>query len=195
MLRSLHLPDPVELYEVRFDRNTGKGRGEKFSRAQQFATVMFGFGVAVAVEIREASVSGAIAVAHHEHSFRLVQANRHADLFKNKILFEIVARRGKCLRSSGDNDHVWAFDGLLLQKLAHGSADAVIKAAEHCSVGYVLPLWRVVFENLLHDSVAVLILTFPTGLSLECEAKTTSVNRFKRCKQPAGYDTMQRYRF
>jgi hypothetical protein len=159
MLCRIHVPDSIEFNEVRFDRNTWEGRGEKFSRAQQFATVMFRFGIAVSLEIRQPSVGGAIGVAHHEHSFRLVQANRHADLFKNEILFEIVARRGKCLRSSGDNDHVWTLDSLLLQKLPHSGADAVIEAAEHSGIGYVLALGRVVFEDFSHRAITLLILT------------------------------------
>ena len=133
----IHCPDSIELYEVRLDRNIRKSRGQKFGTAQQLAAMMFGFGVAIALEIREASVSGAIGVAHHQHSFRLVQANRHAHLFKNEILFEIIARRSKRLSPSSNNDHVRTLDALLLQKPAHGSADAVIETAKHSGVGGV----------------------------------------------------------
>jgi hypothetical protein len=72
-----------------------------------------------------------------QHAFGLVQVDGHADLFEEEVLFEVVARGGEGLGSSGNGDHVGAFDALLLQELSHGRADAVIEAAEDSGVGYV----------------------------------------------------------
>jgi hypothetical protein len=76
-------------------------------------------------------------MAHHEHAPGLVQSDRHADLFEDEILLEVVARRGEGLCASSNDNHVGTFDILLLQKLSHGGSDAVIETAENGGVGYV----------------------------------------------------------
>ena len=65
---------------------------------------MVGFGRLVAVEMRQTAVGGAIGVAHDQDAFSLVQADGHADLFENEVPFEVVARGGEGLRSSGDDN-------------------------------------------------------------------------------------------
>jgi hypothetical protein len=75
----------------------------------------------------------------------------HADLFEDEVLFEVVARGGEGLGSSGDDDHVGALDALLLQELSHGRADAVIEAAEDGGVGHVRAGGRVEMEDLAHE--------------------------------------------
>jgi hypothetical protein len=89
-------------------------------------------------------------VAHDHDAFGLVQANRHADLFEDEVLFEVVARGSESFGSSGDDDHIGALDTLLLQELSHGRADAMIEAAEDGGVGYVLVGGRVEMEDLAH---------------------------------------------
>ena len=81
--------------------------------------MMFGFGGSVALEVSQTAVGSAVGMAHHQHAFGLVQANRHADLFQDEVLLEIVARGSESLGASGDDDHVGALDGLLLQELSH----------------------------------------------------------------------------
>jgi hypothetical protein len=98
---------------------------------------MFGFGLAVAFEMVQATVSGAVRMGHDHDAFGLVQVDGHADLFEDEVLFEVVARGGEGLGSAGDGDHIGVFDALLLQELSHGRADAVIEAAEDGGVGYV----------------------------------------------------------
>ncbi len=112
---------------------------------------MVGFGVAVSFEMRQAAVGRAVGVAHDQHAFGLMQANRHADLFEDEVLFEVVTRRGQGLGSAGDDDHIGALDTLLLQELSHGRADAVIEAAENGGVSYVLIGGRVKMEDLAHE--------------------------------------------
>src|ERR1700674_1421117 len=111
---------------------------------------MVGFSFAVSFEMGEAAVGGAVGVSHDHNTFGLVQAERHADLFEDEVLFEVVARRSEGLGSSGDDDHVGAFDTLLLQELPHGRADTVIEAAEDSGVGDVLVGRRVEMEDLAH---------------------------------------------
>lgn len=113
--------------------------------------MMGGFGVAVSFEMREAAVGSAVGVAHDDDSLGLVQANRHADLLQDEILFEIVTRGRQGLGSSGYDDHVGAFDSLFLQELSHGGADAVIEAAEDGCIGYVWPGRRIEMEDLTHE--------------------------------------------
>jgi len=145
-----HFPDAVELHKVRLNGNVGKVGGEQLSGPQQFAAMMFGFGLLIAFEVGQAAVGGAVGVAHHQYALGLVQSNRHADLFEDEVLLEVVARRGKSLGSAGDDYHVGALDFLFLQELSDGSADAVVEAAEHGSVGYVLVGGGVEMEDLLH---------------------------------------------
>src|SRR6202030_2941053 len=99
---------------------------------------MVGFSFAVSFEMGEAAVGGAVGVAHDQDAFGLVQADGHADLFEDEVLFEVVARGSESLGSSSDDDHIGPLDTLLLQELSHGGADAVIEAAEDGGVGYVL---------------------------------------------------------
>src|SRR5713101_6156921 len=108
---------------------------------------MVGFGLAVSFEMGQAAVGGAVRMAHNHDAFGLMQANRHADLFEDEALFEVVARGGESLGSSGDDDHVSALDTLLLQELPHARTDAVIEAAEDGGVGYVLVGGRVEMED------------------------------------------------
>src|ERR1700675_2600518 len=111
---------------------------------------MVGFSFAVSFEMGQSAVSGAVGVARDYDAFGLVQADGHADLFEDEVLFEVVARRSEGFGSSGDDDHIGALDSLLLQKLPHGRADAVIEAAEDGSVGDVLVGGRVEMEDLAH---------------------------------------------
>src|SRR5450759_319837 len=111
---------------------------------------MVGFGLAVSSEMSEATVGGAVGMAHDHDAFGLVQADGHADLFEDEVLFEVVARGGEGLGSSGDGDHVGALDTLLLQELSHGRADAVIEAAEDGGTGNVRVGGRVKMEDLAH---------------------------------------------
>jgi hypothetical protein len=122
-------PDSVELNEVGLDADVRKAFRKQVSGSKQFAAVMFGLGIAIAVEMSQAAIGRAIGVAHHQHSFGLVQANGHSNLFENEVLLEVVAWRSQRLGSSGDNNHVGALDALLLQKLSHRHADAMIEAA------------------------------------------------------------------
>ena len=116
--------------------------------------MVIGFGLAVAFEVGEAAVGGAIGVAHHHDAFRLVQTDRHADLFEDEILLEVVAGRGESLRASGNDDHVGAFDALLLQKLSHDRVDAVIEASEDGSVGRVGSGGGVEMEDFAHKNLS-----------------------------------------
>src|SRR5258705_13143575 len=100
--------------------------------------MMFGLSFLIAFEVGETTIGGAIRVAHHEHALGLVQANRHADLFEDEVLLEIVAGRRESLGAAGNDDHVGALDFLLLQELSDGSADTVVEKAEHGGLGYVL---------------------------------------------------------
>jgi hypothetical protein len=99
--------------------------------------MMFGFGLAVTFEMVQATVSGAVGMGDDHHAFGLMQVDGHADLFEDEVLFEVVARGGEGLGSSGDGDHVGVLDALLLQELSHGGADTVIEAAEDSGVGDV----------------------------------------------------------
>src|SRR5713101_4996608 len=111
---------------------------------------MVGFSFAVSFEMGQAAVGGAVGVARDHDAFGLVQPDGHSDLFEDKVLFEVVARGGESLGSSGDDDHIGALDTLLLQELSNGRADAVIEAAEDGGVGYVLVGGRVEMEDLAH---------------------------------------------
>ena len=112
--------------------------------------MMFSFSWLVAFEMGEAAVGGAVGVTHHEDSLGLVQANRHADLFEDEVLLEVVAWGGESFGAARDNDHVGALNTLLLQELSDGSADALVEAAEHGGVGYVGVGGRVEMEDLFH---------------------------------------------
>lgn len=135
MLGVLHFPDAIEFHEIWFDGDVREVGGEQFTGAQQFFSMVFGLGSAIALEVREASIRGAIGMAHDEHAPGLVQADRHADLFENELLLEIITRRGEGFGAAGHDDHVGALNGLLLQEFSDGSADPVVEAAEHRSVG------------------------------------------------------------
>src|SRR5262245_5814733 len=87
----------------------------------------------------------------HQVSFLgLVQLNRHAELLKNKVAFEIVTRRGQGSRTACDNDHVGTVNSLLLKKLSHGRTNALIETAQYGRIRYILIGWRVKVENFLH---------------------------------------------
>jgi len=60
----------------------GKFGGEQLSGAQQFGAMMFGFGLFVALEMGESAIGGAVGVTHYEHALGLVQADRHANLYR-----------------------------------------------------------------------------------------------------------------
>src|SRR6202521_3932334 len=122
---------------------------------------MIGFGLAVSFEMGQAAVGGAVGVAHYHDAFGLVQADGHADLFEDEVLFEVIARGGEGLGSSGDDDHIGALDTLLLQELSHGRADTVIEAAEDGGVGYVLVGGRVEMEDLAHGRDSFRFYTVP----------------------------------
>ncbi len=76
-----------------------------------------------------------IGMAHHQDASGLMQADGHTDLFKNKVLLEVVARRSQRLSSPGDDNHVGTLDALLLQKLSHNRTDAVIETAQNGRIG------------------------------------------------------------
>src|SRR5208282_4505538 len=84
VLRVFYFPDSVELHEVRLNRNAGEVCGEKFSGAEEFAAMMFGFGLAVAFEMVQATISGAVRMGHDHDAFGLVQVDGHADLFEDE---------------------------------------------------------------------------------------------------------------
>jgi hypothetical protein len=147
------LPHPIELHEVRLDQNVREICGEKVSGAEQFGTVMFGLGIAISLEMRQAAIGRAVGVAHHQDPFSPVQANRHPDLFQDEILFEVVARRSQRLGTAGDDNHIGAFDFLLLQKLSHCQADAVIEAAKHSGIRHILTGWGIELEDFAHTSL------------------------------------------
>ena len=157
MIGALHFPDAVELHEVGLNRDVGEVGGEQLSGTEQFAAMMFGFGLFIAFEVGESAVGGAVRVTHHEHTFGLVQADRHADLFEDEVLLEVVARGGEGFRAAGDDDHVGALDVLLLQKLSDGSADAVVETAEHGGVGYVGVGGGIEMEDLLHQEALTIV--------------------------------------
>jgi hypothetical protein len=147
------LPYAIELHEVRLDHNIGEICGEKFFGAKQFGTVMFSLGVAISLEVRQAAIGRAVGVAHHQDPFSPVQAYRHSDLFQNEILFEVIARRSQRLSSAGDNNHIGALDFLLLQKLSHSHADAVIEATQHSGIRHILAGRGIELEDFAHASL------------------------------------------
>jgi hypothetical protein len=147
-----HCPDAVKLDEVRLNRNVREVGCEKFSGVKQFFAVMLRLGYFIAFEMGQAAVGGAVGVAHDQDTFGLVQANGHADLFEDEVLFEVVARGGQGLGSSGNDDHVSAMDALLLHELSHRGADAVIEAAEDRRVGYVWGGGRIEMEDFAHGT-------------------------------------------
>jgi len=147
----LYFPNSVKLNKVWFDRKRGKVLYEKLGGAQKFAAVMRGFGSAVTFEMREAAVGGAIGVAHHEDALGLMEADRHADLLEDEVLLEVVARRSERFCPASDDDHVGALDALLLEKLADGTTDAGIEAAEHSGISDVGLGRRVEVEDFAHD--------------------------------------------
>ncbi len=147
---ALNFPDAIKLHKIGLDRNIGKVGGEQLPGADQFAAMMFGFGLFVALEIGEPAIGGAVGVTHHEDPLGLVQANRHTDLFEDEVLLEIITRRGESFGAARDNDHVGALDTLLLQELSNGSVDAMVEAAEHGGVGYVGVRGGVEMEDLFH---------------------------------------------
>ena len=110
------------------------------------------FGFAVSFEVGEATIGGAVGMAHDEDALGLVQADRHADLLQDEVLLEVVARGGQCFRASGNDDHVRMLDVLLLQKFADGLVDPMIETAEHRRLGDVRRVGRIEMENLAHGS-------------------------------------------
>src|SRR5208283_3519142 len=114
--------------------------------------MMRSLGLLVAFEMGKAAVGGAVGVAHDQDALGLVQEDGHANLLQDEVPLKVVARGGEGFGSSGDDDHVGAFDPLLLQKFSHGRADAVVEAAEDGSVGYVGGGGRVEMEDLAHRS-------------------------------------------
>lgn len=111
----------------------------------------------ISLEMGEAAVGGAVGVTHHEHALGLVQADRHADLLEDEVLLEIVARRGERFRAAGDDDHIRALDGLFLEELPHGSADALVETEEHGGVGDIGVGGRVEVEDFAHDGTCIIL--------------------------------------
>src|SRR5450631_2543952 len=144
---ALHFPDSIELYEVGLNRNVGEVLRKKIPSAEEFAAVMVGFRCFVTLEMSKTAIGGAVGVAHDQDSLRLVQADRHANLFEDEVLLEIIAWRSQSLGASGNDDHVSALNALLLQKFSHRRADAMIEAAENSGVGYVWGGGRVEMED------------------------------------------------
>ena len=149
-MRILHLPYAVKLHEVRLDRDAVEIGRQKVARAQKLRPVMDSFRIAVSLEMRQPAVGGAVGVTHDEDAFRLVEANRHAYLLENEILLEVVARRRKGFRAARHDNHVSTLDALLLEKLSHHLADAVIETAKHGRISDVLAVGRVEMEDLSH---------------------------------------------
>jgi hypothetical protein len=75
-------------------------------------------------------------------------------LLENEILFEVIARRRKGLRTARHNDHVATYDILLAQKLADDRTDAIVEAAEHRGIRDVRVCWRVEVEDLSHIALS-----------------------------------------
>ncbi|PYX30928.1 MAG: hypothetical protein DMG80_11180 [Acidobacteria bacterium] len=96
-------------------------------------------------------LGGTIGVAHHDYTLGLMQADRHANLFEDEILLEVVARRSESLGAPGDDDQVGTLDTLLLHKFSHGPVDAMVEAAEQGGVGYVRVGGGIEMEDLLHE--------------------------------------------
>lgn len=121
--------------------------------------MMISFSMLVAFEMSQSSVSGAVGMTHHEHPLGLVQADRHAHLFEDEGLLEVVAWGRQGLGAAGDDDHVGTLDALLLQKLLYRFADPLIKAAEN---GRVRDVWggRGVEMEDLFQWTSLSILTF-----------------------------------
>src|SRR5579884_2643597 len=90
--------------------------------------------LAISAERRQASVSGAIGMAHQIYARTLVQQDRHAYLLEDEIALEVIARRGQRLRAAGDDDHVRPQNGLVLQEFLHGVPDALVKTAEESGI-------------------------------------------------------------
>src|SRR5277367_4009883 len=109
-----------------------------------------GLGGLVSLEVCQSSIGCAVGMTHHEHAFALVQPDRHADLFKNEVLLEIVARGCESLGASGHDDHVRIFNALLLQEFSDSSVDAMVEATEDRCLGDVGGGRRVEMENLTH---------------------------------------------
>ena len=112
--------------------------------------MMLCLGHFIAFKMGQAAIGSTVGVAHDQDAFSLVQANRHANLFKDEVLLEVVARRCQSLGSSGDDDHIGTMDTLLFQELSYGRADAVIEAAEYGGVGHVRGGGRIEMENFAH---------------------------------------------
>src|SRR5271166_338863 len=153
MVRAFHFPDSIEVYEVGLHRDAGKILYQQLPSAKKLSAVMVGFGCLVALEKGQATIGGAVGVAHDQNASGPVEQDGHADLFEDEILLEVVARRGESFGASGDDDHVGTLDGLLPQELSHGRANAVIEAAEDGGVGDVRKGGRVEMEDLAHGSV------------------------------------------
>lgn len=75
-------------------------------RALQFLLMMVGFPLAVSIKSRQATVGGAIGVAHKKHTRSAMQPNGHPHLLQNEIAFEIIARRSQCFRPASNHNHV-----------------------------------------------------------------------------------------
>src|SRR2546423_925105 len=112
---------------------------------------MRGLALAISAECSQASVGGAIGMAHQKDLRCLVQQNRHAHLFQNKVALKIIAWRGQCFCSTGYDDHVRTDDFLPLQKFVYRQADALIEAAKHSGIGYVGVWRRIKVKGLFHE--------------------------------------------
>src|SRR5215467_7079127 len=98
---------------------------------------MSGLGLAIASVRSQASVSGAVGVGSQKHTPSTVQADGHANLFENEVLFEVVARRSQGLGSPGNDDPVGLQNSSPLEKFSRDLLHAVIEAAEHRRIGNI----------------------------------------------------------
>src|SRR5205807_3761603 len=110
--------------KVRLDRDVREVLRQQLRSTMQFAAMVLGFGVAVALKVRQTAIGGAVGMAHHQHALRLMKADRHAHLLEDEVLLEVIARRSQRLGAASHDDHVRTLDSLLAQKLAYRLADA-----------------------------------------------------------------------
>jgi len=111
-----------------------------------------GLGGAIAFEVRKAPVGSAVGMAHNKNAFTLMQADGHANLLEDEVLFKVIARRGQRFGASRNHDHVRPFNSLLFQKLSDGGADAMVETGKHGRLGDVRFSRRIEMEDLAHGS-------------------------------------------
>src|SRR4051794_40718457 len=98
---------------------------------------MRGLGFAISAECSQASVGGAIGMAHQKDLRCFVQQDRHPHLFQNKVALKIIAWRGQCFCATRDDDHVRTDNLLPLQELVQGRANTLMEAEGYSGFGYV----------------------------------------------------------